>query len=571
MTQLSEVITSLLDDHSFPSMVRLDGQWGVGKTYFVESNLRPYLESNGRNTVFFSLTGINSLNDFRDKLISSVFFSENVDEGLFKGLASGTLAFLEKTGDNGGLISSVLKSSAGVAKHSLLSKVSDVVVILDDLERVNNKELEGAIVGDCLQLINDNNLDFIFIMNSERSSIDNAMLEKAFSDRVYFKRPLSEVVEIAFQQHDYFDSCNAQLIEMVKKYNFFNLRVLKRAGNRLKLIYDLIRTEENLDIKSSMKVLVHQVITICYLFYSCGKSVDEISFGLDYTKNLLPSDTDDEDEFKRFRTMYTPTTELIEYCCGKRHTVPEINSIGRVFSKPCPIDRFMFERPYQLDTTTFNELLSKTENYLFSQEKVALTKWFQACENYRYLLENGFVSGNASDFLEKLEELANKKVFDGADLEGRSRNLSLSTECIQQLFWRYKDKWIVLNNQTINDSLYTRVQESWSNVDLEFYNNYRVHPFIKLFSAEKWIEAIDNWSTQDIGLFSDHLFEAYRPGNIASFHQEEDIDAIKMLRDKLIGQISIMEAGLPKGSRVLVIKALENGLAKMSSSCDDWD
>lgn len=571
MTQLSEVITSLLDDHSFPSMVRLDGQWGVGKTYFVESNLRPYLESNGRNTVFFSLTGINSLNDFRDKLISSVFFSENVDEGLFKGLASGTLAFLEKTGDNGGLISSVLKSSAGVAKHSLLSKVSDVVVILDDLERVNNKELEGAIVGDCLQLINDNNLDFIFIMNSERSSIDNAMLEKAFSDRVYFKRPLSEVVEIAFQQHDYFDSCNAQLIEMVKKYNFFNLRVLKRAGNRLKLIYDLIRTEENLDIKSSMKVLVHQVITICYLFYSCGKSVDEISFGLDYTKNLLPSDTDDEDEFKRFRTMYTPTTELIEYCCGKRHTVPEINSIGRVFSKPCPIDRFMFERPYQLDTTTFNELLSKTENYLFSQEKVALTKWFQACENYRYLLENGFVSGNASDFLEKLEELANKKVFDGADLEGRSRNLSLSTECIQQLFWRYKDKWIVLNNQTINDSLYTRVQESWSNVDLEFYNNYRVHPFIKLFSAEKWIEAIDNWSTQDIGLFSDHLFEAYRPGNIASFHQEEDIDAIKMLRDKLIGQISTMEAGLPKGSRVLVIKALENGLAKMSSSCDDWD
>lgn len=565
MSSLSEVITSLLNDRSFPPMVRLDGQWGVGKTYFVENDLRPYLEEKGQRTVFFSLTGINSLDDFRDKLISSVFFSENVDEGLLKGLAGSALAALDKAGDNGGLIASVLKGSAGVAKHSLLGKVSDVVVILDDLERVNDNILEGAIVGECLQLINDNNLEFIFIMNSEKSSINRDMLEKAFSDRVYFQRSLPEVVKIAFDQYDYFDSYNSLLTELTEKYEFSNLRVLKRASNRLKCIFDLVTGEEELDVQSSMHVLVAQVITISYLFYSCGKSVDDINTGLDYAKNIRLPDDKTEDEFKPFRTMYTPTIELIEYCCGKRHTVPEIDTIGHVFSKPCPIDRFMFERPYQLDKTTFEDLLSKTESYLFSQKEVALTKWFQACENYRYLLEYGFVSGNVVDFLDQLEKLANEKVFDGADLEARSRNLKLSTDRILEVFLIHREKWTVLNNQTINDSLYIRTKESWANVDQEYYSHHRSGPFIKLFSTDKWIEAIDNWSTQDIGLFSNYLFETYRPTNIASFFIE-DIDAMKMLKEKLSNQIVEMDAGLPKGSRVLVINALNDGLAKMSNN-----
>jgi hypothetical protein len=568
MTQLPEVITSLLDDHSFPSMVRLDGEWGVGKTYFVENDLRPYLAENGRKTVFFSLTGINSLDDFRDKLISNVFFSEKFDEGLIRKLAGSAFSVLDSSGDNGGLIASVLKGSAGVAKHSLLNKLSDVVVILDDLERVNDANLEAAIVGDCLQLTNDNDLEFIFIMNSEESSIDPAMLEKAFSDRVYFKRSLPEVVKIAFEQYDYFDSYSSQLIELVDKYNFYNLRVLKRVSNRLKQIFDLIKNEDELDLTSSMEVLVNQAITISYLFYSCGKSVDEISSGLDYTKNLLPPDTNEEDEFKQFRTLHTPTMELIEYCCGKRHTVPSVCSIGRVFSKECPIDRFMFERPYQLDLITFNELLSKTDNYLFNQKEVALTKWFQACEHYRYLLENGFVSGDVSDFLKQLEKLANEKVFDGADLERRSRNLTLSTEHIEQVFSKHREKWIATNNQTIKDSLYARTMDSWANVDQEFYRNYRSQAFIRLFSAEKWIQAIDNWPIPDIGLFSNYLFEAYRPMNIASFYIE-DVDTMSVLRNKLKDQINEMDAGLPKGSRVLVIKALESGLAKMSNNVDE--
>lgn len=565
MNQLSEVIVSLLNDHSFPSMVRLDGQWGVGKTYFVENNLRPYLEKKHRKTVFFSLTGINDLDDFRDKLISSVFFSEKVDESLMKGIASGALTALDKASENGGLISSILKGSAGVAKHTLLNKVSNVVVILDDLERVNDSKLEGAIVGECLQLINDNDLEFIFIMNSEKSSIDDGMLEKAFSDRVYFKRPLSDVVEIAFGHHEYFPDYGSKLLELIEKYEFSNLRVLKRASNRLKNVFDIVKGEGELDLKTSMEILVAQVITICYLYYSCGKTADEISFGLDYTKNIRLPDNDTEDEFKPFRTMYTPTIELIEYCCGKRHLVPDIDSVGHVFSKPCPIDRFMFEGPSQLDESTFLDLLQQTESYIFHQKSVSLVKWFQACENYRYLLENGFISGAVKQFLEQLEELADQKLFDGTELSRRTHNLSLSTELIENSFEYHKARWLAANSEVLNNSLYTRTKESWANVDLEFYNQHRSGPFIKLFSTGQWIEAIDNWSTKDIGLFSNYLFEAYRPVNIASFFRE-DINTMKELTEKLSNQIEQMDAGLSKGSRVLVIKALKYGLTKMSES-----
>lgn len=565
MTELSEVIESLLDDRSFPPMVRLDGQWGVGKTYYVENTLRPFLEKKGRKTVFFSLTGISNLDDFRDKLISSIYFSENVDEGLFKGLASSALSALDKAGDNGGIIASVLKGSAGVAKHTMLGRVQDVVVILDDLERVNDNNLEGIIVGECLQLINDNNLEFIFIMNSEKSSIDSSILEKAFSDRVYFKRSLSEVVSIAFEPYEYFLDYKSQLIGLIDKYNFSNLRVLKRASNRLKYIFDLLKNEAELDLKSSMDVIVSQVITISYLFYSCGKNIEEISDGLDYAKNIRLPDDKSVDEFKPYRTMYTPTIELIEYCCGKRHIVPEIGTIGHVFSKPCPIDRFMFEYPYQLDEATFKELLDKTEDYVFFQNDVLLTKWFQACENYRFLLENQFITGDVEVFISELDKLADEKTFDGKDLDTRSRNLSLSTDSIKRIFLIHKEKWMIKSEISMRKSLYTRIKESWANVDQEFYRNRRHAPFIKLFTTDDWIEAINNWPNKDIGLFSDYLYETYKPVNIADFFQD-DVGAMTALIENLTVQIDKMDAGLSKGSRVRLIKALKYGLSKMTST-----
>lgn len=569
MTELSEVIELLLDDRSFPPMVRLDGQWGVGKTYYVENTLRPFLEGKGRRTVFFSLTGISNLDDFRDKLISSIYFSEDVDEGLFKGLASSALSVLDKASDNGGIIASILKGSAGVAKHTMLGRIQDVVVILDDLERVNDNKLEGVIVGECLQLINDNNLEFIFIMNSEKSLIDSSILEKAFSDRVYFSRSLSEVVSIAFEPYEYFHDYRYQLIDLIEKYKFSNLRVLKRASNRLNYIFALLK-KADLDLKSSMEVMVSQVITISYLFYSCGKSIEEIRDGLDYVKNFRLPDDKSVDEFKPYRTMYTPTIELVEYCCGKRHIVPEIETIGYVFSKPCPIDKFMFEYPYQLDEATFKELLDKTEDYIFFQNNVLLTKWFQACENYRFLLENQFISGDVEVFISELDNLANEKTFDGKDLDTRSRNLSLSTDRIKRIFMIHKEKWTLESKISMSKSLYARMKESWANVDQEFYRNRRHAPFINLFTTEDWMEAINNWSNQDVGLFSNYLYETYKPVNISDFFQG-DVGAMTVLIENLTVKIDKMDSGLTKGSLVRVIKALKYGLSKMTSIDNESD
>lgn len=55
-----ERIHSLLEDRSFPSMILLDGNWGVGKTHFVKYSLKPYLEtkySKPFKTIYLSLYG----------------------------------------------------------------------------------------------------------------------------------------------------------------------------------------------------------------------------------------------------------------------------------------------------------------------------------------------------------------------------------------------------------------------------------------------------------------------------------------------------------------------------------
>src|SRR5690554_444928 len=106
--EISEHIMHLLSDHSFPPLVMLDGNWGEGKTHFTRHKLIPDLISAGESCVFFSLTGLANISDFRNRLLSASYIKTSVDgeagKSIFKIFSSLATQF---GGDSGGTVASM--------------------------------------------------------------------------------------------------------------------------------------------------------------------------------------------------------------------------------------------------------------------------------------------------------------------------------------------------------------------------------------------------------------------------------------------------------------------------------
>ena len=570
MSQTTEQILALLKDDSFPSMVILDGEWGVGKTYYIKTELIPFFEDEEqKKVVFFSLTGLSSIDDFRDKLISSVYLSEKADQNFLDKLADSTLSILKNVGEDGGAIASILKGSTGAVKHAMLNRITDTTVILDDLERVDNPNLEKIIVGECLQLINEKKLEFIFVMNGKKAKIDKAMVEKSFSDSVYFQRTNQEILKIVFQDYNYFDKYQHIIEKEVNTLDFTNLRALKRAANRLANTYKLITHDELIDIDTSMELIIESVLRISYLHYCLEKSSEEIITGLnlqtkiesfiDKTKN--PENTK-KDEFEKYRSFNIPSNEMIEYCSGKTHLPPLINELGRLPIKDDPIDKLMFSRGYTLSKTEFTDLVQKLKEFIFEDIDVPISKWFEACDFYIYLLDQEFIAGNKIAFLNQISDLCEKKNFDLLSLENRYQSLKINTQEILDKFNNQKEISTKKKIAEDNDSLFERIKKSWVKTDIHIYKQFQHSNFINKYTSDQWFDVIKNWSMRDIGEFSDFLSNRYTSINISDFLADEKNTLIELAK-LLEAEIKIIPPSQKKGTLRLLINAVKAGIEKL--------
>ncbi len=75
--QFAEAIASYLTDMKSPQAVLIDGEWGVGKSYFVRETLASHLERKGLSVIFYSLYGVDSLDSIREDLIYAIIQKKN--------------------------------------------------------------------------------------------------------------------------------------------------------------------------------------------------------------------------------------------------------------------------------------------------------------------------------------------------------------------------------------------------------------------------------------------------------------------------------------------------------------
>ena len=566
MPHITQQILTLLEDDSFPSMVMLDGEWGAGKTYYVKSELIPMLEKKQKKVFFFSLIGLSSIDDFRDKLISSVYLSEKVDNDLLGKLRNGAFAILNNTTDNGGTITSILKGSTGAVKHAMLNRINGITIILDDLERLSNTQLAKEIVGECLQLTDDNNLEFIFVMNGNETSIDKAMLEKSFSDRVYFKRTAEDSLNIIFKEFTYFHQYKDLIEKNIQKLEFTNLRVMKRAANRLNKIFEIVSKDKSIYLDKSMELIIEDVFRISDLYYCLKKTEKEITNILnhelslkEYVKRAQNIEHDDKNsEFNKHKNTRTPSNEIIHFCCGKTHIPPLIDQLGRLPIKESPIDNLIFSYPYELEDSEFITLLDKLKNFIFEKIQVSISLWFEACEYYLYLLSEEFIEGNKDEFINNFDGLCSKKNFTISCLGSRNHTLKINTQEILDKFKQQKKEYLQKSEIKETQSLYKEMKNSWNHIN---YEEYRHKKLISRYSASEWMDLINNWKNKDIGAFHYFLCDRSRFGtNLDFLYDEKKI--LRELSHLIENEINLTPYNRKRGLLNLLMKVIKSEINK---------
>ncbi|WP_289031844.1 P-loop NTPase fold protein [uncultured Paraglaciecola sp.] len=543
-------ILDLLNDTSFPPIVMLDGGWGEGKTYFTKHTLIPDLRERKYSCVFFSLTGLSSIDDFKDRLLSSSYIKSEVDSDTGKSLSTIFHSIVSQFGgENGGTIASILNGTSGLVKESMLSRLSDKVIIIDDLDRVSDGKLSDLIIGECLQLSDRSNLKFLFIVNDEKSLANSALKEKVFYGIVKLNKSLDEAIKIAFSEYAWFERHRDEIEKIVEHKNLKNLRVLKRVSKKINEINKVLKSDESLNLDGCMTTLIKVTVLTMYYSYEEKLSEEKIWEKSEHF-NMLPDEKNEKYKYVDLVGIHGFLTKpLISFLVGGSNWNLSLDDFGRLQKKGCPIDTFMFSPHINQDDESFERHLDALQLFVFKKIKVPFLKWFEASNFYHSLQSNEFLSNTRPDIKQHFDELFTKKIFDYSDVEGRTHRLRPDTEG-EFIFNKYvEEKESYVKKFAINeqDVVFNRMSHSWKDVDNEIYHSHRLQPFFDQFSAQQLIECLTKWENSDILLFSDFVLDRYNSINIKT-HLAEEIGIISELLNKVELMHSVEAPGRKKGA-----------------------
>lgn len=564
---ISQHIRHLLSDSSFPPLVMLDGDWGEGKTYFTRNTLIPDLEAAGESCVLFSLTGLASINDFKNRLLSASYIKKQVDADSGKSVSKVLASLVSQFGgESGGTIASMLSGASGLVKEAMLSKLSDKIIIIDDLDRVKDEKLCDLIIGECLQLSDDSNLKFIFIVNNKKVSADSALKEKVFSGCIKLNRSLQESVEIGFSGYHWFEEYREEIVKAVEQQNLKNLRILKRTSKKLDEIFRVLKLDNSLDLERSMSQMIIAAILITFYHYEKGLSESDIWERSEYS-NLLQGERGEKyeyDELVEIRSFLTK--ELISYLIGGSNWHISISDFGRLPQKGCPIDAFIFSPHFHHDDESFERNVDILQMFVFEDTDVPFSKWFEAAYFYHFLQSNQFFTDKRPILSENFDDLYGRKNFDYSDLDGRTNRLRIDPK-VSFIFEKYTKACEAYKERRDSENqidIFERMRESWPDVDIEIYRSYQIRPFFNQFSIQQLMECIDGWKTSDILLFSDFISERYKSINIGK-HLSDELQITRELLAKVQTRFEEEAAGRRKGALGFLRHNLSSAVKALSS------
>lgn len=235
--EITEAVKSYMqcDSIGLQALV-LHGEWGSGKTYYCENDLKAALKGIGVKTCRVSLFGVSDYDEVLNRVIASCLpLSEKVAHGVGAAIS----ALVKNTIKAGSSILSEKIEDLGIQltlKPDLLLpllNMKKVLVIFDDCERSRFAQDDRVFLGFVNNMVENHGWHVMLVRNKPLSFEDESSVEKAIMRQILFEPDLQTLYrglvkpKLQFPKHFDFDIDDA-IINGIKG-SVINVRALSRS------------------------------------------------------------------------------------------------------------------------------------------------------------------------------------------------------------------------------------------------------------------------------------------------------------------------------------------------------
>jgi hypothetical protein len=515
-------------------LILINGEWGVGKTYFLQTEFKKYYSN--KNHFYLSTLGLNSLQDFKDRMLSITYLNNPSEIRQLGELTSSAASVLTQEESTGKLTEQIISAFSGAMRDYVLKDLSGVFII-DDLERTP-QPLRDEIATFCLQSYqNDNQLDFILVGNFSKQS-DELLghKEKVVSDEICFS--ISNIAEILERKLESLEEKHRELIsQVIIGFGEKNLRIINRVISKLLPLFeeqDSGKKIPDIDIKNLVSSLCAHIILKEKFSYQENDFHD--NYITSSIKTLTTSSEDDPDKISKEEsnllniTAYRTYNDLmVPYCFN---VISQKDIIPFVFNFQEPLKKSDYATLTQPEWYNISEsdYVDEIKKVILKTTSPTLHAWLIATNNYFRLSKSNYIPRIKGLTNKVIEE--NKKSFSDDEIKKYFLETAPNIDDIplhilrrdgNELHNYFLNKYSEIIKKDKIDKLKEKMNSAgWCAIDMDIYQSKFKFNLLETLDVELIINGIKNtWSIHDIQMFSNHLSSLYNFSNLADYLSAE--------------------------------------------------
>lgn len=277
MDHLEEIIRNYLRTEE-PYALQIDGDWGVGKTYYMKNNIEKELRSDLNHVVYFSVYGFDSLNQIKKELLYKILLELYPEKKILTGISKANKhigKIVDAMGDSKlktissvtDVILDVLNEITNSVNNLRMYPERYLIIFIDDLERISSKiKVEDFIGFVGTELLEKIGCKVIFLSNSgemKNTKKFQKIKEKTIYRTVQFKYDIDEIkakllknsrIEFIKNNHDWVASILKEFHS--EQGTALNIRIFKSVLEN----YSIVETLLLPDIKKYVPNELHDKI-----------------------------------------------------------------------------------------------------------------------------------------------------------------------------------------------------------------------------------------------------------------------------------------------------------------------
>ena len=531
-------------------MFLLNGEWGSGKSEFVSRELEGKLTENTdyKNVVYVRLGDVSSKDEFLAKLFSkcndansstksfSVQCKESVPGKLFLSLSKKAKDATDILAEN------FIKSIIGEQKNTCF--------IIDDLERIDNKELKKSILYYFQNLLEENpdNNNAVLVVSFSEKLADTEVLEKCFSKTIEFWQSAENIVKIltdTFSDHLY-SELQPILMDAIDTLNFKNIRMLEDCIEKYIEVADRIDALDSINRHESKAIILKSILSLYYAEKILGFSESDIN-------NYLVKDKEDISGKLLDRILKSINPDvmnaLLSFCCKKTGQRDFSVADMKLPIIRTNLDLILNKQIQEIENNLFDEGIIELYETLFGNQVVEFSLWYRCAIKYAWLCNNDYIPTSSEDRFNKLTSSLNSKIFSIEDDEFKL-DFKLEKDEINiplDFLKKSKSKYRALKDNN-NRSIISYGESNLNTfLELECFcksHNLDMLTFPLRSFPKEFKKSIQLWTSKEIWKYDKFIFSKMKSKNLSQKEKscltELSLMEINTSNSQVKGSLSVM-------------------------------